>query len=86
MPSTVHKILMHGAEIISTSLLPVRMLGEEASEARNKDYKRYRKDHSRKHNRETNLEDTFYRIMDTSDPVVSSISLEKRIKNKKQLP
>jgi len=86
MPSTVHKILMHGAEIISTSLLPIGMLGEEASEARNKDYKRYRKDHSKKHNRETNLEDTFYRIMDTSDPVISTISLEKRIKNKKRLP
>lgn len=74
MPSTVHKILM---QIISTSLLPVGMLGEEASEARNKDYKRYRKDHSRKHSRKTNLEDIFYRVMDTSDPIVSSISLEK---------
>lgn len=47
MPSTLHKILMHGADIISMSILPVGMLGEEGSEARNKNYKNYRQFHSR---------------------------------------
>lgn len=82
MPSIVLKILMHGAEIISTSLFLVGMLGEEALEARNKDYKRYRKDHSRKHSRKTNLEDVFYRVMDTSDPTVSTISLRSVLKTR----
>lgn len=39
MPATLHKILMHGSYVISTSVLPIRMLGEEASESRNKYYK-----------------------------------------------
>lgn len=43
MPSTVHKILIHGGEIIKNSVLPVWMLGEEASKSRNKDYRAYRR-------------------------------------------
>lgn len=82
MPSTIHKILIHGTQIISTSVLPVGTLGEEASEARNKDYKSFRQSHARKHNRQANLEDVFLRAMDTSDVVISSIHLDKRIKQK----
>jgi len=59
MPSTLHKIPIHGAEIISTSVLPVGMLGEEGSEARNKHYKNYRWFHSRQHSRQVNLHDIF---------------------------
>lgn len=46
MPPTVHKILM---QIIRNSAFPLGMLGEEASEARNKNYKNFREFHSRKH-------------------------------------
>lgn len=86
MPSTVHKILIHAADIMRNSLLPIGMLGEEASEARNKNYKQYRRDHSRKHDRTANLTDVFNRIMDTSDPIISSLSLDSRKQKKKQLP
>lgn len=55
MPSTLHKILIHGADIINTSMLPVGIFDEEASEARNKDYKNFRQFHSRKHDRKSNL-------------------------------
>ena len=72
MPSTVHKILIHGADILRTSILPVGMFGEEASEARNKDYKNFRLFHSRKTSRKDTLRDLFYRVMDTSDPIISS--------------
>lgn len=85
MPSTLHKILIHGAQIISTSILPVGILGEEASEARNKNYKRYRECHSNKHSDLANMEDIFYRVMDTSDPIVSNISLNNRFKKQKRL-
>jgi len=34
MTATLHKILVHGADINRTSILPVGMLGEEASEAK----------------------------------------------------
>lgn len=62
------------------------MIGEEASECRNKDYKKYRQYHSRKHNRIANLEDIFYRAMDSSDPIISTMSLEKRIQKRRKLP
>lgn len=85
MPSTLHKILMHGAEIINTSVLPVGMLGEEGSEARNKHYKNYRRFHSRQHSREVNLYDIFYRAMDTSDPIIATVKLNSQINKRKQL-
>jgi len=59
------------------------MLREEASEARNKDYKNFRSRHSRKHNRKITLEDLFYRVMDSSDPIVSSLSLQLRLQQHK---
>lgn len=82
MPSTLYKILMHGADIIRTSLLPVGMLVEEASESRNKDYKNYRLSHCRTFNRKANIEDMFYRAMDSSDPIICSINLQSRNKKK----
>jgi len=84
MTSTTHKILIHGGQIIQKSVLPVGMLGEEASEARNKDYKNFRSRHSRKHNRKVTLEDLFYRVMDSSDPIVSSLSLQSRLQQHKK--
>jgi hypothetical protein len=48
-PSTsVHKLLIHGPQIIASALLPIEQLSEDAQEARNKDIKRYREDFSRK--------------------------------------
>ncbi|KAL4712122.1 hypothetical protein ACJJTC_010983 [Scirpophaga incertulas] len=41
MSSTMHKILIHGADIISRhAVIPIGSLSEEASEARNKDFRR----------------------------------------------
>jgi len=39
MPPTVHKMLIHGGEIIRRALVPIGWLSEEAQEARNKDYR-----------------------------------------------
>lgn len=89
MPSSVHKVLIHGADIIKYSKLPLGMLGEEASESRNKHYKNYRLSHSRKHNRLCNIQDLFNRVMDTSDPLISSMNLSSRLQKsskRKQLP
>lgn len=41
MPSTIHKILIHGFEVIKSFCLPIGQLSEEAQEARNKDIKKY---------------------------------------------
>lgn len=86
MPVSMHKILMHGADVIINTILPIGMMGEEASEARNKDYRKFRADRSRKHNRVVNMEDIFHRLMDTSDPLISSINLDTRIRNVAKIP
>lgn len=82
MPSTLHKILMHGGDVIRTSVLPIGMLGEEASESRNKCYKSDRQHHARKISREANLQDVFYRSMDSTDPIINDISLQSRLKKR----
>ena len=60
-------------------------MGEEAIESRHRVYKFDREHHARKKGRETNLHDIFIRAIQTSDPLISSISLTKRLKNKKPL-
>ncbi|KAL4104078.1 hypothetical protein QTP88_019391 [Uroleucon formosanum] len=42
MPSSVHKLLLHGAEIIQHAIVPIGQLSEEAQEAQNKDFKNYK--------------------------------------------
>jgi hypothetical protein len=81
MPVTLHKILIHGEEIIKNSRLPLGMLSEQAGESRNKLYRRYRETHARKTSRKHNLIDVFNRSMDSSDPILSQYSLKTRQKN-----
>lgn len=71
MTPTVHKILIHGPEIVNNALLPIGMLSEEAQEARNKDFKTYREYFSRKTSRVDNITDIFNRLFISSDPVMS---------------
>ncbi|PSN33039.1 hypothetical protein C0J52_26609 [Blattella germanica] len=39
LPASVHKVLIHGSQIIKSALLPIGQLSEAAQEARNKDIK-----------------------------------------------
>lgn len=48
MPTSVHKLLIHGTEIISSSLLPIGQMAEDAQESKNKYIKRFQEDFSRK--------------------------------------
>lgn len=72
MSATVHKLLIHGADIIKESIVPIGNLSEEASEARNKDFRRYREHHSRKINRTSTNEDIMKMMLLTSDPYISA--------------
>jgi hypothetical protein len=56
MSPTVHKILIHGHEIVSSVLLPIGQLSEEAQESCNKFIKKYRVDNARKCSRTSNIE------------------------------
>lgn len=42
LPMTVHKILVHGADIVDNCLLPLGQMSEEASEAKNKEMRKVR--------------------------------------------
>lgn len=42
MPTSIHKVLIHGAEIVKYALLPIGQLSEDAQESRNKDIKNFR--------------------------------------------
>lgn len=83
MTPTLHKILVHGADTLRNMPLPVGQMSEEAAEARNKILREYRLKHARRSSRLSNLEDVFHRLLDSSDPVVSSVYLEDRLQKKK---
>lgn len=73
MPWSVHRILLHGASTIRHNILPIGQLTEEASEARNKDFRRFREHRSRKTNRIATNEDVLHALLVSSDPLISSM-------------
>jgi len=74
MPTSVHKILIHGTQIIEAlSILPIGQFSEESQEARNKDIKNYREGFSRKFSRIKNVENVFNRLLVSSYPFISSL-------------
>lgn len=72
MSPTLHKILMHGSTVISHSILPIGQLSEEAAEARNKHFRLYRLNSSRKFDRVKCNMDIMNRLLLSSDPLLSS--------------
>lgn len=73
MSPSVHKLLVHGEAIISHFSVPIGHLSEEANEARNKEFRQYRRDHTRKINRTATNEDLLNHLLITSDPFISSL-------------
>ena len=82
MPASVHKLIIHGESIISNFTIPIGQLSEEASEARNKEFRKYREMHSRKINRAATNEDILHNLLITSDPVISNLRSKLVTKNK----
>lgn len=73
MPTTVHKLLIHSARIIETSCFPIAQMSKKAQESCNKYIKKYRQEFARKSSRIKNMEDVFYRLLVSSDPLITSI-------------
>lgn len=73
VPWSVHRILMHGEKTITHNVLPIGQLTEEAAEARNKDFRRYREHHSRKFSRVASNEDILNFLLVSSDPLISNM-------------
>lgn len=73
MSSTVHKLLIYGADIIEkNNIVPIGTLSEEASESRNKDFRRFREHHSRKRSRQDSNQDILNMLVVSSDPLLSA--------------
>lgn len=73
MPTSVHKLLIHGPQIVASALLPIGLMSEEAQESCNKYIKKFRQDFTRKTSRTSTMEDLIHRLLLTSDPHISSI-------------
>lgn len=81
----IRKKAKHNGNRCCDCVLPLGFLGEDAAESRHKIYKADRLHHARKSSRTNNILDIFNRAMDTSDPLISSINLSKRMQQRKRL-
>lgn len=73
MPTTIHRVLIHGDIIIQNAIAPIGLLSEEAQESKNKDIKRYREHFTRKFSRIQTMEDLFHQLLISSDPHITSL-------------
>ncbi len=88
IPPTLHKVLVHGGELIKHCALPIGLTNEEAGEGNNKILRHVRLHHSRKSSWLDGMADLYHRLMDLSDPVILEITKKKTNSNfnkKKQL-
>ena len=72
MPVSVHKMLIHGAQVVNSLPLPVGQASEEGIEARNKDIRNARLNHTSKTSRTRSNMDLVNWLLVMSDPVVAS--------------
>lgn len=82
MPVTVHKILFHATDIIRHCIVPIGQLSEEAQEALNKNYRRFREHNTQKKSRIATNKDLLRMLLISSDPLITSY----RSKTKKSSP
>jgi p-aminobenzoyl-glutamate transporter AbgT len=73
MPAAVYKVLMNGEIIIDSAVSPLGKFSEEASEAKNKEYKYARLNTTRKSSRTATNEDLIHALLVSSDPVIFSL-------------
>lgn len=73
MPTTIHKLLMHCTDIVNNFDIPIGQLSEDALEARHKEVRKQRLNHTRKSSRTNTNKDLMTALLITSDPYVSSL-------------
>lgn len=82
MPVTVHKILIHGSDVILHAAVPIGQLSEDTQESRHKEVRRYREYNTRKTSRIKTNEDLMHSLLISSDPVITA---NRKIANSKKL-
>lgn len=71
LPASVHKVLLHGSDVIKHALVSIGELSEEAAEANNKIIKKCRLQHSRKNSRILTNLDMMNLLLLRSDPFIT---------------
>lgn len=79
MNPSVHKMIRHGVSIAKQFPLSLAYFAEDA--AMHKFYRKNSISHARQNSKANRLLDVFNRAVDLSDPLVSTIYLEKRVKS-----
>lgn len=74
MPPSVHKILIHGADITENVSLRIGMMSEETLKARTNDFLKILEHHTRKNSRLNVMKDILHHLLIFSDPLISSKS------------
>lgn len=77
IPPSVHKVLIHGSDIIRHLGLPIGCLSEEAQEASNKIFRKARAQNSIMKSRMCTNEDIMHYLFISSDPLISSIRIKQ---------
>ncbi|KAJ8879172.1 hypothetical protein PR048_019778 [Dryococelus australis] len=62
IPASVHKILIHGHDVMDDMILPIGQQSAEVQEARHREYRLYREHHTRKVPRESTTEDLLHML------------------------
>ena len=80
MNPTTHKILMHECQIARKFPLPISYYSEDSSEAWHKLNRRNMRDHSPQNSRQNRIVDVFNYAIYYSDPKISLVYIENRLK------
>ena len=86
MCPTLHKLLKHSSAIIQHFPLPIAYYSEDASESWHKLYRKNLVSHARQTSRKDRLLDTFKRAIYLTDPLISLIYINNRLKGQLQHP
>ena len=81
IPPTVHKLLVHGAQVADRLELPIGMYSEEAQESQNKIIRNSRLSHTCKISRLNVMKNQYHYMLIRTDPVISQISFVKHKSN-----
>ena len=77
LPPTLHRVLVHGRDIIEATPIAIGTTSEEGSEANAKFARKFLKHHTRKTSLKDTMFDLFHRLLDISDPFVVAQSFVK---------
>lgn len=81
MLDTLHRLLMHGAQIVEEAMLPIGALSEEAREGSHEIFEESRQNHSRKHSRTATNTDVMCMLRALSDPFMDTVRIKPKVEN-----